>query len=58
MLVRSTQNQLLEYLENPFDVESPADMIYSHTGYDVKIYFQSEVIGGNSLNKKPTIRWD
>ena len=44
------ENQLLEYLENLLTktkcyTDIQTDIVYSRTGYDVIIYFRSEVIG-------------
>ena len=57
IFVHSTRNQLLEYLENrltyrrtKFYGDIHTDIVYIHTGYDIIIYFRSEVIGG-----KPSI---
>ena len=52
--VRSTRNQLLQYLENrltiitKFYTDIHTDIVYSYTGYDAITYFRSEVIWKNS----------
>ena len=57
--IRSTRNQLLEYLENrltykitKFYRDIHTDIVYSHTGYDAIVYFRSKVIA-KKLSKIP-----